>query len=115
MCISSSSVEKERSPWFIRNETHDHGRPITRGSRRSPSIPSIVLHRRLWADFMKMVAAAFLRPFFSPCAARASYRLQALVQSLRNPLTFFRMPDFHGVFPYLVSPVDADGTIRTAV
>ena len=25
------------------------------------------------------------------------------------------MPDFHGVFPYLVSPVDADGTIRTAV
>jgi 4-hydroxy-tetrahydrodipicolinate synthase len=22
------------------------------------------------------------------------------------------MPDFHGVFPYLVSPVDPDGTIR---
>src|ERR1700687_6181995 len=22
------------------------------------------------------------------------------------------MPDFHGVFPYLVSPVDADGKIR---
>ena len=25
------------------------------------------------------------------------------------------MPDFHGVFPYLVSPVDADGTVRTNV
>jgi 4-hydroxy-tetrahydrodipicolinate synthase len=25
------------------------------------------------------------------------------------------MPDFHGVFPYLVSPVDADGQIRTGV
>jgi 4-hydroxy-tetrahydrodipicolinate synthase len=25
------------------------------------------------------------------------------------------MPDFHGVFPYLVSPVDADGQIRTEV
>ncbi len=25
------------------------------------------------------------------------------------------MPDFHGVFPYLVSPVDADGTVRTRV
>jgi 4-hydroxy-tetrahydrodipicolinate synthase len=25
------------------------------------------------------------------------------------------MSDFHGVFPYLVSPVDADGTIRNAV
>jgi 4-hydroxy-tetrahydrodipicolinate synthase len=25
------------------------------------------------------------------------------------------MTDFHGVFPYLVSPVDADGSIRTAV
>jgi 4-hydroxy-tetrahydrodipicolinate synthase len=25
------------------------------------------------------------------------------------------MADFHGVFPYLVSPVDADGSIRTAV
>jgi len=25
------------------------------------------------------------------------------------------MADFHGVFPYLVSPVDPDGTIRTAV
>jgi 4-hydroxy-tetrahydrodipicolinate synthase len=25
------------------------------------------------------------------------------------------MPDFHGVFPYLVSPVDADGTLRTNV
>jgi 4-hydroxy-tetrahydrodipicolinate synthase len=25
------------------------------------------------------------------------------------------MADFHGVFPYLVSPVDADGNIRTAV
>ncbi|MGY8666834.1 dihydrodipicolinate synthase family protein [Bradyrhizobium sp. UFLA05-109] len=25
------------------------------------------------------------------------------------------MPDFHGVFPYLVSPVDADGTVRTGV
>jgi 4-hydroxy-tetrahydrodipicolinate synthase len=25
------------------------------------------------------------------------------------------MTDFHGVFPYLVSPVDADGNIRTAV
>ena len=25
------------------------------------------------------------------------------------------MPDFHGVFPYLVSPVDADGKVRTAV
>jgi 4-hydroxy-tetrahydrodipicolinate synthase len=25
------------------------------------------------------------------------------------------MADFHGVFPYLVSPVDADGTIRTSV
>src|SRR4030081_2713475 len=25
------------------------------------------------------------------------------------------MPDFHGVFPYLVSPVDADGQIRTDV
>ena len=25
------------------------------------------------------------------------------------------MPDFHGVFPYLVSPVDADGTVRTEV
>src|SRR3954462_6422511 len=25
------------------------------------------------------------------------------------------MADFHGVFPYLVSPVDADGTIRTDV
>jgi 4-hydroxy-tetrahydrodipicolinate synthase len=25
------------------------------------------------------------------------------------------MPDFHGVFPYLVSPVDADGQIRKAV
>jgi len=25
------------------------------------------------------------------------------------------MPDFHGVFPYLVSPVDADGHIRTGV
>jgi len=25
------------------------------------------------------------------------------------------MPDFHGVFPYLVSPVDADGKIRSAV
>jgi 4-hydroxy-tetrahydrodipicolinate synthase len=25
------------------------------------------------------------------------------------------MPDFHGVFPYLVSPVDADGLVRTAV
>ncbi len=25
------------------------------------------------------------------------------------------MPDFHGVFPYLVSPVDADGHIRTEV
>src|SRR5947209_1882325 len=25
------------------------------------------------------------------------------------------MPDFHGVFPYLVSPVDASGQIRTGV
>src|SRR3981189_835832 len=25
------------------------------------------------------------------------------------------MPDFHGVFPYLVSPVDADGQIRTNI
>src|SRR3979490_59434 len=25
------------------------------------------------------------------------------------------MPDFHGVFPYLVSPVDADGKVRTQV
>jgi 4-hydroxy-tetrahydrodipicolinate synthase len=25
------------------------------------------------------------------------------------------MSDFHGVFPYLVSPIDADGTIRTQV
>jgi 4-hydroxy-tetrahydrodipicolinate synthase len=25
------------------------------------------------------------------------------------------MPDFHGVFPYLVSPVDADGNVRTDV
>src|SRR4030081_2266707 len=25
------------------------------------------------------------------------------------------MPDFHGVFPYLVSPVDASGQIRTDV
>jgi 4-hydroxy-tetrahydrodipicolinate synthase len=25
------------------------------------------------------------------------------------------MPDFHGVFPYLVSPVDADGKVRTSV
>jgi 4-hydroxy-tetrahydrodipicolinate synthase len=25
------------------------------------------------------------------------------------------MTDFHGVFPYLVSPVDADGRIRTKV
>ena len=25
------------------------------------------------------------------------------------------MPDFHGVFPYLVSPVDAEGTVRTEV
>lgn len=25
------------------------------------------------------------------------------------------MSDFHGVFPYLVSPVDADGTVRTEV
>jgi 4-hydroxy-tetrahydrodipicolinate synthase len=25
------------------------------------------------------------------------------------------MPDFHGVFPYLVSPVDANGTVRTDV
>ena len=25
------------------------------------------------------------------------------------------MPDFHGVFPYLISPVDADGTVRTEV
>jgi len=23
------------------------------------------------------------------------------------------MPDFHGVFPYLVSPVDPDGAVRT--
>src|ERR1700719_1161761 len=25
------------------------------------------------------------------------------------------MPDFHGVFPYLISPLDADGKVRTAV
>ena len=25
------------------------------------------------------------------------------------------MPDFHGVFPYLVSPVDADGKVRAGV
>ncbi len=25
------------------------------------------------------------------------------------------MADFHGVFPYLVSPADSDGTIRTEV
>jgi 4-hydroxy-tetrahydrodipicolinate synthase len=25
------------------------------------------------------------------------------------------MPDFHGVFPYLVSPVDADGNVRASV
>ena len=25
------------------------------------------------------------------------------------------MPDFHGVFPYLVSPIDADGKVRTTV
>jgi 4-hydroxy-tetrahydrodipicolinate synthase len=25
------------------------------------------------------------------------------------------MPDFHGVFPYLVSPIDADGKVRTNV
>src|SRR4030081_2781137 len=25
------------------------------------------------------------------------------------------MPDFHGVFPYVVSPVDADGSVRTDV
>ena len=25
------------------------------------------------------------------------------------------MPDFHGVFPYLVSPVDADGQVRSEV
>src|SRR5450631_2287195 len=25
------------------------------------------------------------------------------------------MADFHGVFPYLVSPVDADGNVRTEV
>jgi 4-hydroxy-tetrahydrodipicolinate synthase len=25
------------------------------------------------------------------------------------------MPDFHGVFPYLVSPVDSGGRVRTAV
>jgi 4-hydroxy-tetrahydrodipicolinate synthase len=28
---------------------------------------------------------------------------------------FFTMADFHGVFPYLVSPVDTDGTIRADV
>ena len=27
----------------------------------------------------------------------------------------FHMPDFHGVFPYLVSPVDAGGTVRREV
>jgi len=27
----------------------------------------------------------------------------------------FAMSDFHGVFPYLVSPVDAEGTVRAAV
>ena len=25
------------------------------------------------------------------------------------------MPDFRGVFPYLVSPVDADGKVRSSV
>ena len=25
------------------------------------------------------------------------------------------MPDFHGVFPYLVSPIDADGTVKADV
>src|SRR6201986_1013695 len=27
----------------------------------------------------------------------------------------FAMSDFHGVFPYLVSPVDSDGKVRTSV
>src|SRR6202044_1090896 len=30
-------------------------------------------------------------------------------------LRVFPMPDLHGVFPYLVSPVDPDGTIRRDV
>jgi len=25
------------------------------------------------------------------------------------------MPEFHGVFPYLVSPIDTDGRVRSAV
>jgi 4-hydroxy-tetrahydrodipicolinate synthase len=47
----------------------------------------------------------------------ATIHAQALVRLRRSVPSRYTggMADFHGVFPYLVSPVDADGTIRTAV
>ena len=42
--------------------------------------------------------------------------LRACHDRTRFPRILFPdMTDFHGVFPYLVSPVDADGTVRTDV
>jgi 4-hydroxy-tetrahydrodipicolinate synthase len=38
-----------------------------------------------------------------------------MAASLRRRLEADHMPDFHGVFPYLVSPVDAGGRIRSDV
>src|SRR5438552_5718648 len=46
---------------------------------------------------------------------RASYREtghRPSIQSRRTPLP---MPDFHGVFPYLVTPLDPDGRVRVDV
>jgi 4-hydroxy-tetrahydrodipicolinate synthase len=45
----------------------------------------------------------------APAISALSYRTGNLKDS------FPEMTDFHGVFPYLVSPIDADGKVRTDV
>ena len=43
-------------------------------------------------------------------------QIARLFKTTELPRSLFPdMSDFHGVFPYLVSPVDADGTVRTGV
>ena len=51
--------------------------------------------------------------FRERCLGRA-FRI-AMTDKLSRAGTFPTMADFHGVFPYLVSPIDASGQIRTEV
>jgi 4-hydroxy-tetrahydrodipicolinate synthase len=54
-----------------------------------------------------------LHVFWKRCLGRA-FRLAMAVPAFLSR-HFTSMADFHGVFPYLVSPVDASGEIRTEV